>query len=215
MKIIIPARLGSKGLPFKNRTLFEHTAEIIPENRRKDTYVTTDDPEIIKMATDCGFTVIKRPDEYSADDSSMKSTLIHALENIETEDDEEIIVLYLTYPERTWSDVISAHQYFLNFKSQGLGRSLLCKKECKTHPYLAMYEVGLDGAFGKQIVSHNMYRRQDYPKCFEVCHFIIIFESAYINKLNDNLYCNNTIFFHINDVVDVDTKKDLTKFYGS
>lgn len=215
MKIIIPARLGSKGLPFKNRTLFKYTADSIPKNRRTDVYVTSDDPEILESAKLYGFNIINRPSDYAEDSTSMKSTLLHALNVIESEENEEVIVLYLTYPERTWDDVILAHTYFLNFRSQGLGRSLLCKKECKTHPYLAMYEVGIDGAFGKQIVNHNMYRRQDYPKCFEICHFVIIFESNYINKLNDNLYSNNTIFYQISDVVDVDTKKDLARFHGN
>jgi CMP-N-acetylneuraminic acid synthetase len=212
MKIIIPARLGSKGLPFKNRQLFSYTANTIPENRKKDTYVTTDDPEIMKLAEAEGFNLIVRPDEFSDDFASTKSVLIHALSQMETEPDEEIIVLYLTYPERSWEDVISAHEFYLKFNSINRANSLLCKKECKTHPYLAMYE---DGVLGNQIVPHNLYRRQDYPKCFEICHFVIIFQSDYINNLNNNLYSRDTIFYRIPDVVDVDTKKDLLRFDGN
>ena len=34
MRIVIPAREGSKGLPHKNRKLFKYTADIIPEELR-------------------------------------------------------------------------------------------------------------------------------------------------------------------------------------
>ena len=48
MKIVIPARKGSKGVPFKNRKLLNHTLKIIPEFLKKDIIITTDDEEIIK-----------------------------------------------------------------------------------------------------------------------------------------------------------------------
>ena len=49
MKIIIPARKGSKGLPGKNRLLLEHTISKIPEIYKKDVIVTTDDESIIEQ----------------------------------------------------------------------------------------------------------------------------------------------------------------------
>jgi CMP-N-acetylneuraminic acid synthetase len=62
---------------------------------------------------------------------------------------------------------------------------------------------------GNQLVEHNLYRRQDYPKVFEISHFISIFEIGELFNLNDNLYNKNTIYYPVGDVVDVDTNKDL------
>jgi N-acylneuraminate cytidylyltransferase len=207
MKIIIPARLGSKGIPFKNRKLFKYTANSIPFSLRRSVWVTTDDPEIIKLATSYEFNVIERPVELAQDSTSTKETLIHALGEISPTPDEDIIVLYLTYPQRSWKDIKSALAYAdsLDFSVN----SMLCKKEC-TSPYLMMFEKG---PFGSQVIPHDLYRRQDYPPCFEISHFIIFFKAHYINNLNNNLYSSTTVFYKINDVVDVDLPKDLKLFY--
>ena len=72
-----------------------------------------------------------------------------------------------------------------------------------------MYDLGDNK--GKQIITHDLYRRQDYPKCFEISHFICIFKVNELNNLNKNMYNDNTIFFPIDCVVDVDTQKDFDK----
>ena len=62
---------------------------------------------------------------------------------------------------------------------------------------------------GKQLIRHNLYRRQDYPKCFELSHYISIFNTEEVKKLNNNMYNEETDFFQIRKVVDVDTEEDL------
>lgn len=212
MKIIIPARKGSKGLPFKNRQLFQHTANIIPKEFYENVWVTTDDEEIIKSAREYTFNIIHRPAELAEDETSTRDAIFHAIEKIGVPLDEPIILLYLTYPERTWSHVEEAISLFIKHYSLGLCDSLLCRKEIKTHPYLYMYERGVNGMFGEQIVRHDEYRRQSYPPCFEISHYLSIFTSRSINKLNRNLYSEDTLFFRIPDVIDVDTKIDLARF---
>ena len=116
-------------------------------------------------------------------------------------------MLYLTYPERTWTDIEAALNFFIDNKA----KSLLCRVEPKSHPYLCMFSE--DGNKGKQIVEHNLYRRQDYPECFELSHFICIFRANELEKLNKNLYNKDTIFYKIKRPVDVDTKEDLKRYY--
>ena len=212
MKIIIPARLGSKGLPFKNRKLFSYTADSIPESFQ--VWVTTDDPEIKAMAIDRKFGVIDRPEELATDTASIRDVMYHAISSINIWPDDIVIMLYLTYPERTWQDIDAALEFFLNYYQLGISESLLCKKEVKTHPFLSMTEHGVDGIFGKQIVDHDLYRRQDYPKCFEISHYISIFKANSIYKLNRNLYCDTTVFYPISDVIDVDTQKEFDLIHG-
>ena len=58
-----------------------------------------------------------------------------------------------------------------------------------------------------------MYRRQDYPNCFEISHYVCIFKIFEIKLLNKNMYNDFTVFFPIEERLDVDTMKDLENFY--
>ena len=85
MKIIIPARRGSKGLPFKNRKLFSRTQDLILKcwheilGSKSDVIVATDDEEIQRMAESAGFTWIDRPDRVSNDRASTKSLVQYVI----------------------------------------------------------------------------------------------------------------------------------------
>ncbi len=204
IKILIPARKNSKGLPFKNRILFDSTVNIIPNNLRNRILVSTDDEVLIEKGKSLGLNVSVRPDNLAKDETSTKDVILHHINNGDIHKDEVVIMLYLTYPERTWNDVEEAYKNFIN-NSSG---SLLCKKDIKsTHPYLYMFDLGNNK--GQQLVQHNLYRRQDYPLVFEISHYIAIFNVSHVSELNNNLYDNETFFFKINDVTDVDTKVDL------
>tara|TARA_Y100001973_G_scaffold38432_1_gene57762 strand:+ start:354 stop:986 length:633 start_codon:yes stop_codon:yes gene_type:complete len=205
MKIIIPARKGSKGLPGKNKILLNHTLSTIPDYIKKSVIMTTNDGEIIQECV--GYKILRRSDYLSSDNISTKDVLQDVFEKFNIDNQELIIMLYLTYPERTWADIESA----LNFFIENDAKSLLCRIEPKSHPYLCMFSE--DGDKGKQIVEHNMYRRQDYPDCFELSHFICIFRANELENLNKNLYNKDTIFYKIKRPVDVDTKKDLERYY--
>lgn len=214
MKIIIPARQGSKGLPGKNRILFKHTADIIPKNLYSEVYVTSDDPEILTLASEYGFKLVARPYHLATDTSNIRDVLYHVISEYNIHGSEEIIMLYLTYPERTWDDVLEARRFFFKYSANGITCSMLCKKQIDVSPYLMMHEKGVNGLFGSQVISHDLYRRQDYPTCFEISHYIAIFIASSIYNLNNNLYTDSTIFWPISNVIDVDLKKDLNKFNG-
>ena len=65
---------------------------------------------------------------------------------------------------------------------------------------------------GDQLVAHDYYRRQDYPTCFEISHFMCIFKVFELGNLNSNMYNTDTIFYPINDKVDVDEKEDYETY---
>jgi CMP-N-acetylneuraminic acid synthetase len=202
VKIVIPARRNSKGLPFKNRSLISKVINEIPEEIMRNVTISTDDEEIKSK-----FSHIKihhRSEEVSLDTSSTKETLVECCADFNPED--LIVCLYTTYPERTWESVLSSIDFFRSNNC----KSLLCKKEPEVSPFLMMFEQ--EGNRGRQIIKHNLYRRQDYPKCFEISHFIIIFLKKELDKLNNNLYNEDTLFFPIDECIDVDTKEDLEKY---
>jgi|TARA_R100001015_G_C4630654_1_gene192474 CMP-N-acetylneuraminic acid synthetase len=205
MKIIIPARKGSKGLPGKNTILISHTLSTIPNYVKDNVIITTNDGKVIDQSA--GYKILLRNNDLSGDDVSTKDVLANVIQQYSIPDEELIMMLYLTYPERTWTDIEAALNFFIDNKA----KSLLCRVEPKSHPYLCMFSE--DGNKGRQIVDHNLYRRQDYPECFELSHFICIFRANELEKLNKNLYNKDTMFYKINRPVDVDTKEDLKRYY--
>lgn len=87
--IVIPARGGSKGIPYKNiyplsgKPLIEYTLDVIYEARLSgaDTVVSTDDKKIKDVVKKYKWiTVIDRPAAISGDTASTEAVLIHALE---------------------------------------------------------------------------------------------------------------------------------------
>ena len=204
MKIIIPARMGSKGLPFKNRKLLRYTLDMIPA--KYEVALVSDDEEIQRLAVNYPNVIImNRPAELSTDVASTKDVVSWTINKLKWSS-ETIIMLYLTYPQRKWEHVKSALHRFLSTDAE----SMLCKKEIEWTPFLVLKEE--HDHKGSQLFHHDLYRRQDYPKCFEVSHYISIFRGYAINKLNNNLYNNDTIYFPIDSVIDVDEQKDLNKF---
>ena len=196
MRILIPARKNSKGLPFKNRKLFADTAKIIPREFQSQSFVFTDDEVIKELAQDYKFKIPTRNPNSARDEATTKELMQDFCSNFDNDD--TILMLYLTYPERTWSDVLKAIDLFNNLNL----KSLLCKKEVKQSPYLMMYE--LKNNRGQQIIEHDFSRRQDYKPCFEISHFISIIKQSELPNLNNNLYNQDTYFMKIRDVLDID-----------
>jgi CMP-N-acetylneuraminic acid synthetase len=204
---VIPARRNSKGLPFKNRKLFEFTAATIPENERPNTIVSTDDEEINLTAAKWGFRMHPRTPEVSLDTTCTTDLLKEVAEFCQMKDEDEIIMLYLTYPERTYDDI----ECIYDFYKQNKGDTLLCKETPTTHPYMCYYE--LSGDRGIRVIDHDLYRRQDYPPCFFVSYFVAIVRVGYLKLVNKNLYHPRTLFYQLdNDSIDVDTQEDLENF---
>jgi len=117
-----------------------------------------------------------------------------------------LVLLYLTYPEREFSEVKKAIKFFENRKEN----SMLCKQPVKSHPYLCMYNEG--DKKGSQIIEHDLHRYQDYPEVFEVSHYIAITKVSELPNLKKNIFNENTVYFPIDNVVDVDEQEDLEKF---
>ena len=90
---IIPARGGSKRLPNKNILLFDgipllaHSILYAQKNLSiiDDIFVTTDSPEIKRVALEYGAKVIDRPDSISGDFEPTISALKHVVQLLENQ----------------------------------------------------------------------------------------------------------------------------------
>ena len=204
---VIPARKGSKGLPGKNRKLLPFTLESIPEENRSSTIVSTDDELIVHSLKNSGVKIHHRSEAVSNDTASTKDLLLEIAEYFNMKPHDEIVMMYLTYPERTHDDVEKIYKFF----EENNGVSLLCREEPTIHPYLSYY--ALEGHKGKKLIDHDLYRRQDYPKCFMSNHFLAIIRVEYLHLVDRNLYHTQTLFYDLGaHAVDVDTPEDLVKF---
>ena len=206
IKYVIPARKNSKGLKFKNRMLFDDTFSKIPPSQYQNVILTTDDEVLIEKVAHTKITTVRRSEDLSQDTTPIKSVMKDVVKQCKLDSNTAIVMLYLTYPARPWVNVLQATNLFAAQNA----RSLLCAMPVKSHPYLCMYES--PGHKGKQVVKHKLYRRQDYPKCFEISHFICIFKASELKRLNNNMYNKNTIFYNIPRVIDVDFAKDFTEW---
>ncbi|TKX47743.1 acylneuraminate cytidylyltransferase family protein [Halorubrum sp. SD690R] len=108
---IIPARGGSKGVERKNvrtlagQPLIAHTIAAAENADKLDrTIVTTDDPEIRRVARECGAEApFLRPDELATDGASMAPVVEHAISYLEDEENytcSAIVLLQPTSPLR-------------------------------------------------------------------------------------------------------------------
>ena len=118
--LFIPARRNSKGLPFKNRKLLEITLNKIPHVLKNSVLVSTDDEWIMEKCKEKKINFLKRSETASFDVASIKTVVLEANEFLQ----KEVIMLYLTYPEREWQDVERCFSFFKQTKA----KSLLCKK---------------------------------------------------------------------------------------
>lgn len=207
--IIIPARAGSKGWVRKNLKLFQHTAEIIPQQYRRSVVVTTDDIQIAALAEEYTFRVHHRDSDISKDDTDTLTTIKDVVYGLDPSPNDLFVMLYLTYPGRTWDDVQNMYN---DFASSGC-KSMLCSQPVKTHPYMVMYPG--DKNTGRQVVRHSKYQRQQYPDCFEISHYICMFRASELCRLGRNMYNKKTRYHPIDNVIDVDSETDYEQFINT
>ena len=206
---IIPARRDSKGLPFKNRKLLDYTINNIPIELHEKTIVTTNDEKIIEKLSATNINVLRRDEQLCLDDISIKDVMLDVVKKFQMKSNDIIVMLYLTSPDRKFSDIKKILGYYYERKI----KTLTCCVEPKTHPYLVLFKK--ENQKGEQVVKHDLYRRQDYPECFEIRHFVCIFQVDEIQKLNSNMYNESTIFYKIDSDIDVDHENDLKEFLKS
>ena len=206
---IIPARRDSKGLPFKNRKLLDYTINNIPIELHEKTIVTTNDEKIIEKLSATNINVLRRDEQLCLDDISIKDVMLDVVKKFQMKSNDTIVMLYLTSPDRKFSDIEKILGYYYERKI----KTLTCCVEPKTHPYLVLFKK--ENQKGEQVVKHDLYRRQDYPECFEIRHFVCIFQVDEIQKLNSNMYNESTIFYKIDNDVDVNYENDLREFLKS
>lgn len=211
---IIPARGGSKGIPFKNivdlagKPLIAWTIDAALKSASIDElFVTSDDSKILSVAEEYGAQLIERPIELAGDEVLTVPVLEHAIDQIESlgKNFEYLVLLQPTSPLRTSDHIDEA------FKTlKGKNASSLISVVEPSHSPLKSFL--LQGDYLKGVVNdqYPFMRRQDLPTTYLANGAIYIVNIEEF-KNSGSLMTGKCIPFVMDapSSVDIDIKEDL------
>jgi len=214
---IIPARGGSKGFPGKNiaylydKPLIAWTIEASLNSQYiTDTYVSSDDDEILEIANNYGANVIKRPKEFATDTATSESVVLHALKELQKRGKkyDYVILLQPTSPLRTEKDIDEAFEIL----KKNNATALISVKEEDNKILKAFIENENGYIEGIKNNKYPFMRRQDLPKVYMSNGAIYIIKISEFLK-NKSFWTEKTVKFVMDDIksLDIDTKEDLLK----
>jgi YrbI family 3-deoxy-D-manno-octulosonate 8-phosphate phosphatase len=175
---IIPARGGSKGIPRKNLVLFRGQPLVMWSIRQAlaaesitEVVVSSDDAEILNLAERAGARAVRRPANLSSDDATTESALLHVLDSMAEQGEEEpelVVVLQPTSPLREPSDIDGAVSYLRSCSADSLFSGTAVEAMLWT-----LDEEGVPRPFGHDPTSR--IRRQDLGQQFHEDGSIYVF----------------------------------------
>lgn len=219
MKVLglIPARGGSKGIPGKNiknlggKPVLAYTIESAKESKYlTKTILSSDDPEIIQVATQLGLEVpFVRPSDLAADASPTLPVIIHALRFFEElgEQFDAVCLLQVTNPFRRKGMIDEAIQKFIETDADALVSVLPVPHEFNPHWVFEPQEDGiLKIATGEEKI---ITRRQELPPAYYRDGAIYLTKTQVL--LDQNSLYGKKLAYLVGDqdrYVNLDTMKD-------
>jgi CMP-N,N'-diacetyllegionaminic acid synthase len=162
---VILARAGSQGLKDKHllsllgRPVITYTFHHAHQARLLSrTVVSSDSPEILRLAADAGFPTILRPAQLATSDASVQSVLLHAMQSVEATSDfhaNAIVTLYGNVPLRG-EGVIDRAIALLETTGCDSVRSF-----CPVGKWHPAWMARLDAGKVVPLQSASIHRRQD------------------------------------------------------
>ncbi len=173
---IVPARMGSKGVPGKNKALIggvpliEYTITALEASKAVTSIlISSDDPDILGRYRDrTGVTVVERPAALAQDDSTTAEAVTHALAEWDGSGHQApdiIMIAQPTTPLRRAGDIDAAFELFETSGAESLISA--CRAEGVRHP-LSMYRMGEAGRGSAIAQEHGRAsRRQDFETIYQ------------------------------------------------
>lgn len=169
---LIPARKGSKGLPGKNvkllagKPLVAYSIETaLSVTAPEHICVTTDCPEVIKIANDMGVSVpFVRPAHLASDVAGSYEVIMHAINHYQSRNlfYDFVMLLQPTSPFREGKHLMDV----LNLSSLHPGSEMIVSvREAKDNPYFNLFEQNSLGYLIKSKPAEYS-TRQECPKVY-------------------------------------------------
>ena len=213
--IIITARGGSKGIPYKNikplngKPLICYSIDVARQyTTDSNICVSTDDDKIISVVEQYGLKVpFKRPADLASDTASSNDVLVHALNYYEQQGRvfDVVILLQPTSPFRKVDFLREAVAlYDPNIDM------VVSVKEASANPYYNCFEENSNGYLViSKSLEHPISRRQDAPKVWEYNGSIYVINPISL-KVKGMNYFNSIRKYQMPDIysIDIDTNFD-------
>jgi len=212
------ARGGSKGVPRKNVRLFagkpliSHAIQTALNSKYINrVIVSTDDPEIAKIAKEYGAEVpFMRPYDLAGDTSPEWLSWQHAIKMVECEKNEKIDVFVsipTTAPLRSVEDVDACISKFLATDSD----IIITVKKSDRSPFFNMVLID-DNGLAKIVIptAKPMNRRQDAPLVYDITTVAYVAKPAFIMNAHSIFEGNvRTVEIVPERALDIDTELDF------
>ncbi|MCM3677165.1 acylneuraminate cytidylyltransferase family protein [Peribacillus simplex] len=215
--VLVPARGGSKTIPYKNikllcqKPLIAWTLDLVKEMPDIDkVVVSTDDVNISIVSQYYGAEVIERPDQLSTDDSMSIDVVKHTMDVMKEQEETYDIMLYLepTSPLRSKEDIYDCLDLLIE-NNQGY-TSVATFSKAELNPIRAW---ALDGTSTKTFIEHAnpFLPRQKLPKAYQLNGAVYAFYLSTINEESKIFLDQNTggIIIPKERAVDIDEEIDF------
>ncbi|MFE4242163.1 acylneuraminate cytidylyltransferase family protein [Peribacillus butanolivorans] len=214
---LVPARGGSKAVPYKNikllcqKPLIAWTLDLVKEIPEIDkVVVSTDDINISIISQHFGADVIKRPEHISGDDALAIDVVKHTIDVINEQKEIYDIMLYLqpTSPLRSKEDIYDCLDLLIE-NNQGY-RAVATFSEAELNPIRAwVFEDTSPITFIEK--ANPFLPRQKLPKAYQLNGAVYAFYLNEINEENEQFLGNHPggIIIPKERAVDIDEEMDF------
>lgn len=211
---VIPARGGSKGIPYKNikelagKPLIHYSIDVARSlTTDEDICLSSDDDLIIKTAEDYGLNVLfKRPDYLSTDRAGSYNVLLHAIQYYESIGRyyDLVVLLQPTSPFRQKKHIEEA----ISLWNRNI-EMVVSVKEASSNPYYNCFEENNDGFLQISKGDGLFERRQDIPEAWEYNGSIYVIGVEALKRCNMSEF-TKVKKYQMDDIfsVDIDTMFD-------
>ncbi|GIO12296.1 hypothetical protein J19TS2_18510 [Cohnella xylanilytica] len=209
---VIPARGGSKGVPYKNIRLLAGKPLIAwtIDSARASKYidrciVSTDDLRIANVSRECGGEVpFMRPSEFAGDDTPGIDPVLHAIEQIPGYD--IVVLLQPTSPLRTREDIDGCLERFIETRAS----FCVSVSEAEQSPYW-MYTVNDEGRMESLLTGQTRYlTRQSLPTVYILNGAIYVAVPDVLKQKRSFLHPDTTAYVMPSErSLDIDTEMDF------
>ncbi|MEY1522680.1 acylneuraminate cytidylyltransferase family protein [Providencia manganoxydans] len=207
----IPARGGSKRLPQKNilplcgKPTIGWTIEAAKNSKYVDNiFVSTDDPNIAKIAENFGIPIPElRPRELATDDSKTETVLIYTLNKFGGDYD-IVILLQPSSPLRTSQHLDEALELFV--KKDAF--SIVSVTQCEHSPLWSNI-LPEDNSMSNFITPEAMKRSQELETFFRINGAIYAFDIKKLLRYNEIRYTDESFAYIMKNEHSIDIDNDI------